>query len=195
MSTVAREDTRPLTDRERQLLTRLLSDPTVYPFTFKDWLIAYLETSDMDLPINTVHGLTDQLHSLQLKTEELGFAEREDSVLISAGTTQPILSATVTTTNESTVIVTAGMPSFEFIDTSGGEAVVTLSVGAPAVSLDMGRMSADRAIAWPAQLTRKADVTSFGTFDIELAVASLSGDVVVNAGTGYGAITLRILGR
>lgn len=68
MSTVAREDTRPLTDRERQLLTRLLSDPTVYPFALKDWMVAYLESSDIDLPISNVHGLTEALRSASLPT-------------------------------------------------------------------------------------------------------------------------------
>lgn len=61
MSTVAREDTRPLSDRERQLLTRLLSDPSVYPFAFKDWLIGYTESSDLDLPMANVHGLLEAL--------------------------------------------------------------------------------------------------------------------------------------
>ena len=63
MSTVAREDTRPLTDRERQLLTRLLSDPTVYPFAFKDWLVGYTESSDIDLPMANVHGLIEALRA------------------------------------------------------------------------------------------------------------------------------------
>ena len=63
MSTVAREDTRPLSDRERQLLTRLLSDPTVYPFAFKDWLVGYTESSDIDLPMANVHGLTEALRA------------------------------------------------------------------------------------------------------------------------------------
>lgn len=71
MSTVAREDTRPLTDRERQLLTRLLSDPTVYPLVFKDWIVAYLETSDIDLPMTNVHGLLQQIASLEKRLAAL----------------------------------------------------------------------------------------------------------------------------
>lgn len=63
MSTAAREDTRPLTDRERQLLTRLLSDPSVYPFALKDWLVGYVESSDIDLPMTNVHGLLEALGS------------------------------------------------------------------------------------------------------------------------------------
>lgn len=66
MSTTAipGEDTRPLTDRERTLLTRLLSDPTIYPVAFKNWLPAFLEASDMDLSLSHVHGLTSQLGGL-----------------------------------------------------------------------------------------------------------------------------------
>lgn len=71
MSTVAREDTRPLTDRERQVLTRLLSDPTVYPLVFKDWIVAYLETSDIDLPMTNVHGLLQQIASLEARLSAL----------------------------------------------------------------------------------------------------------------------------
>jgi hypothetical protein len=68
VSTSLREDTRPLTDRERQLLTRLLSDPTVYPFALKDWLVGYLETSDIDLPMTSVHGLLEALRTASVAT-------------------------------------------------------------------------------------------------------------------------------
>lgn len=65
MSTVLPgEDTGPLSDRERKLLTRLLSDPTVYPQAFKSWLVPHLEISDMDLPMNSVHGLQARLAAL-----------------------------------------------------------------------------------------------------------------------------------
>jgi hypothetical protein len=69
VSALPAEDTRPLTDDERKLLNRLLSDPTVYPLTFKNWLIPFLEASDMDLPVLAVHGLADRLvQAVQLDT-------------------------------------------------------------------------------------------------------------------------------
>lgn len=58
MSSVAQgQSADPLNDRERRLLNRLLSDPQLYPQTFKSWLVPYLEGSDMDLAILNVHGL------------------------------------------------------------------------------------------------------------------------------------------
>lgn len=58
------ERTTPLTDRERALLNRLLSDPTIYPLSFKSWLIPYLEQADMDLPMGSVHGLLSKFNEL-----------------------------------------------------------------------------------------------------------------------------------
>lgn len=51
-------DDRPLTDQEYQLLQRLLSDPFSIPVQFKAWLVSYLESSDMSLPISAIVGLT-----------------------------------------------------------------------------------------------------------------------------------------
>lgn len=50
-------DDRPLNEQEYQLLQRLLSDPFSFPAPFKAWLISYLETSDMNLPISAINGL------------------------------------------------------------------------------------------------------------------------------------------
>lgn len=58
------ESTAPLSDRERRLLNRLLSDSSLYPQSFKSWLVPFLEISDMDLPMANVHGLLDQLDRL-----------------------------------------------------------------------------------------------------------------------------------
>lgn len=52
---------KPLTDQERALLQRLLSDPFSYPQQFKTWLVAYLEGSDMVLARSSVQGLNDLL--------------------------------------------------------------------------------------------------------------------------------------
>jgi microcystin-dependent protein len=51
-------DQRPLTQQEYQLLQRLLSDPFSLPIQFKSWLVSYLETSDLSLPIGAIQGLT-----------------------------------------------------------------------------------------------------------------------------------------
>jgi hypothetical protein len=50
-------DDRPLTDKELQLLQRLLSDPFSFPLPFKAWLVSYLESSDLNLPQSAVQGL------------------------------------------------------------------------------------------------------------------------------------------
>lgn len=63
------EDSRPLTDQERKQLTRLLSDPTLYPQTFKTWIVPFLEASDMDLPMQVVHGLLEQLGQLRTRVD------------------------------------------------------------------------------------------------------------------------------
>jgi microcystin-dependent protein len=55
------QDDRPLTDEERQLLQRLLSDPFSIPMPFKTWLISFLEGSDLLLPRSSVQGLASLL--------------------------------------------------------------------------------------------------------------------------------------
>lgn len=54
-------DQRPLNANEFNLLQRLLSDPFSLPMQFKTWLVSYLETSDMSLPISAVTGLSSAL--------------------------------------------------------------------------------------------------------------------------------------
>jgi microcystin-dependent protein len=54
-------DNRPLTDQEYQQLQRLLSDPLSFPLQFKAWLVSYLETSDLTLPMNSILGLQKTL--------------------------------------------------------------------------------------------------------------------------------------
>ena len=51
-------DDRPLSEQEFQLLQRLLADPFSFPNQYKTWLVSYLETSDMSLPISAVQGLS-----------------------------------------------------------------------------------------------------------------------------------------
>jgi microcystin-dependent protein len=52
---------KPLTDEERALLQRQLSDPFSIPQQFKTWLVAYLEGSDMLLSRSSVQGLSQLL--------------------------------------------------------------------------------------------------------------------------------------
>jgi microcystin-dependent protein len=54
-------DNRPLTDQEFQLVQRLFSDPLSFPLEFKAWLVAYLESSDLTLPMNAILGLQNLL--------------------------------------------------------------------------------------------------------------------------------------
>jgi microcystin-dependent protein len=53
----------PLSDQERAILQRLLSDPLSYPQQFKTWLVTFLEGSDMLLSRSSVQGLTSMLGS------------------------------------------------------------------------------------------------------------------------------------
>ena len=53
----------PLSDQERALLQRLLSDPFAYPQQFKTWIISFLEGSDLLLPRSSVQGLSSLLGS------------------------------------------------------------------------------------------------------------------------------------
>jgi len=55
------QDDRPLNEQEFQLLQRLLSDPFSFPLQFKSWIVSYLETSDMSLPMSSVSGLQKTL--------------------------------------------------------------------------------------------------------------------------------------
>src|SRR5215470_11244922 len=40
------------------MVQRLLSDPFSFPLQYKSWLVSYLETSDMTLPISSILGLS-----------------------------------------------------------------------------------------------------------------------------------------
>jgi microcystin-dependent protein len=46
----------PLTEAERKLLVRLLSDPTYFPVEFRTWIRTYLEGSDIRLPSSAIVG-------------------------------------------------------------------------------------------------------------------------------------------
>lgn len=46
----------PLTEQERKLLARLLSDPTYFPVEFRTWIRTYLEGSDIRLPSSAIVG-------------------------------------------------------------------------------------------------------------------------------------------
>jgi microcystin-dependent protein len=60
-ATAGPSDERPLTDDERKLVTRLLADPISFPQSYKTWLVAFLEGSDLTLPINSILGLNSIL--------------------------------------------------------------------------------------------------------------------------------------
>lgn len=54
-------DERPLTEEERRIVTRMLSDPFAFPQSFKTWLVAFLEGSDVSLPLASIVGLSSML--------------------------------------------------------------------------------------------------------------------------------------
>jgi len=54
-------DEQPLSEEERKMVTRLLADPIVFPQTFKTWLVAFLEGSDLTLPMQSILGLNSLL--------------------------------------------------------------------------------------------------------------------------------------
>jgi microcystin-dependent protein len=58
---VGPRDDRPLTEQEYRLVQRLFSDPFAFPVDFKQWLVSFLESSDMTLPISSVNGLVSLL--------------------------------------------------------------------------------------------------------------------------------------
>lgn len=60
---VSSTEDRPLTDDERALVIRLLSDPFSFPIQFKTWLVSFLESSDLLLPRSSVQGLSSLLGS------------------------------------------------------------------------------------------------------------------------------------
>jgi microcystin-dependent protein len=66
------QDDRPLTPQEYQLLQRLLSDPFSFPIQYKTWLVSYLETSDLSLPISAIQGLQQILGIAGVSSGTLG---------------------------------------------------------------------------------------------------------------------------
>jgi microcystin-dependent protein len=46
----------PLSEQEKKLLARLLSDPTLYPVEFRTWLKNWLETGGLELPASSIIG-------------------------------------------------------------------------------------------------------------------------------------------
>lgn len=87
-SQAPRSDSRPLNDREKRLVQRLLSDPFSYPMAFKTWHVRSLETSDVALLMTNVVGLT---RTLGLEPGETGTVSLLNTgcVLLFAGTTLP----------------------------------------------------------------------------------------------------------
>jgi Phage Tail Collar Domain len=55
-------DARPLTRQEYELVQRLLSDPFSFPLAYKSWLVSYMETSDLSLPMASILGLKKALN-------------------------------------------------------------------------------------------------------------------------------------
>jgi microcystin-dependent protein len=65
-------DQQPLTPAEYRTVQRLFSDPFAFPKDFTTWLVGFLETSDMNLPISAVNGLTQILGVAGVGTGTLG---------------------------------------------------------------------------------------------------------------------------
>lgn len=75
-----REGLRELSDRERQLMTRMLSDPQLFPLPFKTWLTSWMEASDLVLPLSSVSGLNDRLAALTATKTLAGLANASTDV-------------------------------------------------------------------------------------------------------------------
>ena len=54
-------DQKPLTEDERKFVSRMFSDPFAFPQMYKTWLIAFLEGSDLSLPLSSILGLSSLL--------------------------------------------------------------------------------------------------------------------------------------
>ena len=48
---------RPLTDREKQQIVRLLSEPMEFPMSYRTWVKNYIETVGVQLPRSAIVGL------------------------------------------------------------------------------------------------------------------------------------------
>jgi hypothetical protein len=81
-----RVDSRPLNDREQQLLQRLLGDPTSLPMQFKSWLVSYLSISDLALQMTNVVGLTTALGINPGATGTLGLLNTGTCIVFSGPT-------------------------------------------------------------------------------------------------------------
>jgi microcystin-dependent protein len=69
----AEEDNSPLTDREREMVKRLFSDPFSIPLEFKAWLISFLESNPPLFTTASIFGFRSELAS-QIAASSQGFA-------------------------------------------------------------------------------------------------------------------------
>jgi hypothetical protein len=57
----------PLTDRERNQILRLLSEPMEFPLQFRNWVKNYIETVGISLPRSAIVGLTNKTTTLSMQ--------------------------------------------------------------------------------------------------------------------------------
>lgn len=88
-SALGPQDDRPLSEQEFQLLQRLLSDPFSFPLQFKTWLVSYLSSSDLSIPMGSVLGLTHLLGITSAGSGTLGILPA-GIILPYGGTTAPL---------------------------------------------------------------------------------------------------------
>jgi len=144
-------------------------------------LAQWLEQRGLRTPVSQLIG--------PKQYNEIGYVETSTPVTVASGATTTVLSLTVALAANAPLIVTVNFPSFNFTATSGGDAQVLINVGATVYTV--GRLTADRQLAWPALLVRR-QIAVGGTVTLSLAVQSVVGAVTLQAGANYGTISLQV---
>jgi hypothetical protein len=124
----------------------------------------------------------------------LAYATVDADVVVPAGPEQLVLSTVAAIgPGHTTGRIDILFPSLDFTSVAGGEAIVYLDVGTPAVRYPFGRVRGDRSIAWPVWLSRRVTFSQVGAIPVNLVVDALSGGVTLHAGTDQGEIALRVV--
>jgi len=84
-------DSRPLSQREQELVQRIFSDPFSIPISWKTWLVSFLEVSDLNLPLSSINGLIQRLGVTAAPTGGLAILEGlpPGAIVRFAGTSAP----------------------------------------------------------------------------------------------------------
>jgi hypothetical protein len=130
-----------------------------------------------------------------LGPSEIAWAETSDTTTVRAGTTALLLSTTYPASALYTSLgLYINLPCVEYLAAQGGETLLNVNYGAALTKVPAGRVRAKSPSAWPVALSRTATPpTDTGDVVVQLEAQSISQDVTLYAGAGYGPISLRIL--